>query len=83
MKIEWEEIYNNIHIENKTHLEATYRARVYGGWLIRHETLCDYHYENDHDVEDQKLLHRYIHEEGYQNVKNNIIFVPDRNHFWK
>lgn len=44
MKIEWEEIYSNSGHKDICYYEATYRANVVGGWLIRHETCNDYQY---------------------------------------
>lgn len=83
MKIIWEEIYNNSHIEHCSYYEATYRDKVIGGWLIRHETCCDYQYDNLTDEENVKIVCKWIEEDGYQNVKNSLIFIPDRSHKWE
>lgn len=77
MKFEWEEIYNN---EAKgTFWEATYRAKVPGGWIVRMENCSDFQEfeDNKHDK------NRYIDEVGFQNVFNTMIFYPDLNHVWE
>jgi len=48
--------------------------------LIRHETCCNYQYE---DAEfDKDSPQQYVDQEGYQNVTNTISFVSDVNHEW-
>jgi hypothetical protein len=81
MKLVWEEIYNNSNVENISFFEATYRAKVIGGWLIRHETCVDYQYGCSDRCEDNPS-HRHINEEGYQDIKNVIIFLPDSCNKW-
>lgn len=82
MKIEfkWCKIYDIPNKHNCSHYEGTYRAKVIGGWLIKHETWTDYQYETQDDNEYNK---RYINEEGYQNINNVIIFISDPNHEWE
>jgi hypothetical protein len=80
MKFEWQEIYNNSEIKSSPYFEATYRAKVHGGWLVKHETFCDYQYEDK--VFDETNLRRFIHDEGYQDIKNVITFISDPNHEW-
>ena len=83
MKITWEEIYNNSSIKNCSYFEATYRAKVIGGWLIRHETCSDYQYSClDSCGDNPSHPHGHIDEEGYQDVKNEIIFLRDPTHMW-
>lgn len=81
MKIEWEEIYNNSDMRTCSYFEATYRSRVIGGWLIRHETCTDYQYACVGDCEDNPT-HRHVNEEGFQDTKNVIIFISDPQHKW-
>jgi hypothetical protein len=81
MIIEWEEIYSNSEIGSALFYEATYRASVIGGWLIRHETCCDYQYACTTSCENNPS-HRHIDEEGYQNVRNTITFIPDPTGRW-
>jgi len=71
IEFEWEEINNNSKIEDQNWFEATYRAKVFGGWLIRHEICNNYSYE----LEDG--------DEGYLERRNNLIFIPDCMHDWK
>lgn len=40
-RFEWEQIYNNGCEPGEDWFEATYRAKVPGGWLIRHEICCN------------------------------------------
>jgi len=81
IKLLWEEIYNNSEIKSCSYFEATYRAQVNGGWLIRHETCCDYQYACVDDCEDNPT-HRHIDEEGWQNIRNVITFIPDPGYLW-
>ena len=80
MKFEWEEIYNNSHIQHCSFFEATYRAKVINGWLIRHEVCTDYQYEY---MPEEEEAARCIHDEGYQNVTNTITFIADPKHEWE
>lgn len=80
IKFEWEEIYNNEKTSQSPFYEATYRAKVFGGWLIRHEVSCDYQFESSCDLNEND---RFISEEGYQKIENAIVFIADLNHRWK
>ena len=81
MKFEWQKIYESE--ANINHFcEITYRTKVVGGWLIRHQTFTDYQYPTNHDV-DIKLLRRYVESEGFQCVENVIQFIHDPTHDWK
>lgn len=72
--IKWEEIYNSCEEPGTVNFQATYRAKVPGGWLIRHETMCNYQYVSEENQ---------IDEEGYQETANTITFMPfDANHSW-
>lgn len=81
MQIKWQEIYNNSGTESLSYFEATYRAEVFGGWLLRHETCFDYQYGCTGSCEDNPS-HRHIDEEGWQNVSNTITFIADPKHEW-
>lgn len=71
--IKWEEIYDSTNEPGTIYYQATYRAKVHDGWLIRHETCTNYKYPHEeNDVE----------EEGYQDVSNTITFMPDAQHLW-
>ena len=59
MKFEWEEIWVKANTSNSPFYEDTFRAKVKGGWLIRHGVYCNYAYETDSD---EKLAH-YVHDE--------------------
>lgn len=73
MKFEWEEIANN---EAKNDVwEATYRAKVVGGWLVRHEHYFMYRYW----LEDESP---YEKREGFEKQNQIMVFVPDPNHEW-
>lgn len=80
MKFEWEEIYNIGHSASPF-FEATYRAKVIGGWVIRHETGCNYQYGCSDNCEDHPS-HVHVNEEGYQDIKNTITFISDPEHKW-
>lgn len=66
MKFEWEEIWNNENVFSYDWWEATYRAKVPGGWLIKHETAHD-------DISENADLNIR---------RNEIIFISDVNHAW-
>lgn len=84
MKFQWELIWDNNEIKIAQYFEATYRAKIFGGWLIRHETCCDYQYQNHGcDNNDYAAKDLYVDEEGYQKIKNTISFIPDSNHEWE
>ncbi len=72
----WEVIYED---STGAYFESTYRAKVIGGWLIRHETCNDYQYGSFPGEESSA---RYVNEEGWQNVSNVITFISDPNHEW-
>jgi len=72
--IKWEEIYNSCEEPGAVNYQATYRAKVQDGWLVRHETSCNYQYPTEENEWD---------EEGYQDVTNTIIFMPDNKHLWE
>lgn len=48
-------------------MQTTYRAKVVGGWIIRHEVLLDTR-EGDLD--------------GWSNSNNSMIFLADVHHIW-
>lgn len=79
-KFIWEEIYCNGELKCPFY-ETTYRAKVHGGWLIRHETMFDFQYETH--TEDIAQNTRHIDVEGFQHVNNVMAFFPDQNHQWK
>lgn len=66
MEFLWESIWNNIE-ENDEIWEETVRAKIVGGWLIKHEIRFGLH-----DQEDE-----------WKNVKNSLVFVPDAAHEWQ
>jgi hypothetical protein len=70
MKFEWE-IINDSSGSNNIFWEATYRAKVIGGWLIRFECCSD----SVANVDDPNA--------DYDIRNHNLIFVPDPNHEWK
>lgn len=75
MKFEWEEIwcsedYPNMKVDRCW--ETTYRAKVYGGWLLRYQTLFD----NKIQSEEEMVAN------GWDSVKSSIIFIPDAKHEW-
>lgn len=76
MKFDWVLIYDNSHLKQCAFYEATYRAKVKGGWLVRHEVLTDYQCPIESE-------NRYVDEEGFQNVNNVMAFVADPNHEWE
>jgi hypothetical protein len=63
MKFGWKQIHED---DDALFWEGTYRAKVPGGWLVRHESA--YNYMSDED----DFVHR-------THVMN---FVPDPNHEW-
>lgn len=74
-KIKWEIIYDNSE-EPGNYWEATYRSKIIGGWLIKHEIFYDYQYfGNDNN-------HKEIGEEWIKK-ELSIVFVPDHNHEWE
>lgn len=77
MKFRWEEIYSNAKLTSCSYFEATYRAKVPGGWLVRHEACCNYQYGND-DLKEGPL----VHVEGWLDIKNTITFFADPNYEW-
>jgi hypothetical protein len=69
-QIIWEKIYINNNEElMEHHYEATYRARVIGGWLVRHVVA----YRYDGNVND---------DEGWKKREISMVFLPDPNHSW-
>ena len=81
IKFEWEELYSNCEISGTPTFQATFRAKVLGGWLIRHETACDYQYADSQYNENS--MQKFVHDEGYQDTTNVIIFVADEKHAWE
>ena len=72
LEIIWEEIYNNGDEPHEMHFEATLRARVFGGWLVRHIT-C---YRSDEDeLGDTEL-------EGWKKREVSMVFISDPNNRW-
>lgn len=71
MKFEWEEIYNSEEARKSLDnaYESTYRSKVIGGWLIRHEIMVDADRENEFD--------------GWTNLQNTMIFLHDPDHKWE
>jgi hypothetical protein len=74
IKFKWEEIENNDY-EQDSSRQLTHRAKVIGGWIIRHETKTDYKYMDD-SVDGVDV-------EGYQTITNDLIFISDPNHEWE
>lgn len=63
----WEEIHSyEDRLENV--FQSTYRAKVFGGWLIRQEMLVD--------------ADRELQFDGWTNCQNSICFMPDPTHEW-
>jgi len=67
MKVEWQEIHCTEDTMENVFM-STYRAKVIGGWIVRQEMLIDADRENIHD--------------GWSNVHNSMVFVPDPTHSW-
>lgn len=67
MKFEWEEIYFSDNYYENVYMETS-RAKVIGGWLVRHQMLVDEDRENEF--------------EGWTNSQNTMVFIPDPNHEW-
>ncbi len=82
MKFFWDEIYETQE-HDFSFYEATYRAPVPGGWLVRHEVRTDFQYCCIDTCADDPINHRHIDTEGYQNLSNTMVFVPDPNHEWE
>lgn len=57
-----EDIYHNTYME-------TFRVKVIGGWIVRHQMLIDAERDKEHD--------------GWTNCHNSMVFVPDPNHEWE
>lgn len=68
MEFKWEEITNNGSRKEENWWEATYRAKVFGGWVIKNELCHDSGIENYY---------------GYSHRDNKLFFIPDPNHEWK
>jgi hypothetical protein len=68
MKFEWEEIYTSEDTFHNVYTE-TFRAKVVGGWLIRHQMLVDEERERTFD--------------GWSNCHNSMVFIPDPEHLWE
>lgn len=75
MKFEWEEISNNGENKAESWWEADYRAKVVGGWLVRHEVCHEYTYYGDDDV-----AHDCSEEWAKRN--NTVTFISDPEHVW-
>jgi hypothetical protein len=69
MKFEWEEIYFLQTGQFLNAGQATFRAKVPGGWLIRHD--------NYMDSEREKGL------DGLTLMQSCMVFVPCPNHKWE
>lgn len=76
MKFEWEEISNNSDKKGENWWESTYRAKVIGGWLIRHECAYEYIYHLKKD-----LTHDI--EEEWNKRNHSMIFISDPAHLWE
>lgn len=76
IKFEWEEINDHGVSYTQTCALTTWRAKVFGGWLVRYEALMNYRYENLEDSD-------FIEDEGYQKHRDSMIFLPDPNHEWE
>lgn len=76
IKFEWEEIDNNNEQKEQNWWEATYRAKVIGGWLVRHECAHEYIFysseDENHDVGEEWAKRFYT-----------MIFIPDIDHKWE
>jgi len=66
MNLEWEEIYRNGDVKEEKWLEATYRAKVIGGWMCLIEVIYDY----------------YSMTNGRNKIDHSLVFIPDPNHDW-
>ena len=82
IKFEWEEIYHNSKSSTRSYLEYTYRAKVIGGWILKHDTYMDYQYMCMDDCE-ENYSHRHIDEEGWQNINCTLAFISDPEHKWE
>jgi len=71
IKFEWEEIWNNQEPHAEEYDEATYRAQVIGGWLVRHLNACDHFSEKGNN--DQYWMER----------RSSMVFIPDPEHRWE
>jgi hypothetical protein len=75
MKIIWEDITSKKE-DYKNFVETTHRAKVFGGWLIKHE----YFYE-DVCFSEQNSNNSAI-KKKYYDRKHSIVFIPDPAHKW-
>lgn len=73
MILEWEEVYNNSDERHDLHFECTHRAKVIGGWLIKH-SIC--YLNTDDDENDINLT------EGWKRREISMVFLPDPYHDW-
>lgn len=67
MELSWEDIYYSENSCENVYM-GTYRAKVFGGWLIRHETLIHGPRKEEYD--------------GWTNCHNSMIFIADPEHEW-
>lgn len=68
MKFEWEEIYTSEDAYENLYME-TFRAKVLGGWIVRHQSILDADRANNFD--------------GWSHAQNSMMFVPDPDHEWE
>lgn len=67
VELQWEEIKNN-------HGNYIHRAKVFGGWLIKHLDNAYSYIDEGYDKLTAKT--------GYQ-WRTSITFIPDANHEWQ
>ncbi len=80
MKFVWEQICSTEYIKTSPYYEYTWRAKVTGGWIARHEVRSDYRHENTAEGDDSM---DWIETGGFQKSVSTLVFVPDPDHEWK
>jgi len=68
VKFEWEKIHEQK--EEKVFWFGTYRAKVFGGWIVRNFDLTKHQYNN-------------LRPEYLGSTSESSVFVPDPNHKWE
>lgn len=66
-KFEWEKIYEQK--EGSVYFFATYRVKVFGGWLVRNFDLTIHPYKGANNLN--------------QSTSESCVFVPDPNYEWQ
>lgn len=69
MKFEWEEIDNNYEtVDSAGVYITTYRSKVLGGWLVKHDL---FHSNGCNNTKDE-----------WDNAYSQLVFIPDDKHEW-